>query len=103
MLRLKSKLGAAVVLVVGILGAGLAADRAQPNPEPKPPAAHPKKAKPDQTEAKQERTDRHGDPLPEGAILRLDSAHLRHGSAIRASALSPDGKRLATAGDHSVI
>ena len=59
------------------------------------------KKKSDQAEEK--RTDSRGDPLPEGAFLRFGSAQLRHGGTIYASALSPDGKILATAGKSSVI
>jgi RNA polymerase sigma factor (sigma-70 family) len=120
MLTLKLKAGAALVLVVGILGAGagLAAYQARQadpaaarekgelraaNAQVKPPAALLKEPKPDQTAVQPVPKDGHGDSLPDGALLRLGSARLRHGSAIRASALSPDGKVLATAGDHSVI
>src|SRR5882724_4279544 len=39
-----------------------------------------------------------GHPLPEGALARLGDIQLRHGGGIRASALAPDGKTLATAG-----
>ncbi|MCI0464468.1 MAG: WD40 repeat domain-containing protein [Gemmataceae bacterium] len=49
------------------------------------------------------RTDSHGDPLPEGALFRFGSVRLRHGATIRASALSPDGKFLATASDRTVV
>src|SRR5262249_39989155 len=49
------------------------------------------------------RTDLHGDALPEGALFRFGSVRLRHGATIRASALSLDGKLLATASDRSVV
>jgi WD40 repeat protein len=114
MLTLKLKVGAALVLVVGILGAaaGLACHQAwvpdpsearqkddpaaPPDPQPKPPAENPGQARP-------ELADGRGDFLPEGAILRFGSARFRHGARISASALSPDGKSLATAGPQSVV
>jgi WD40 repeat protein len=43
------------------------------------------------------------EPLPEGASLRLGTFRLRHSTEIRNAALSPDGKRLATASTRSVI
>ena len=41
--------------------------------------------------------------LPAGAVRRFGDARFRHPGGISASALSPDGKRLATAADHSVV
>jgi RNA polymerase sigma factor (sigma-70 family) len=109
-----SKLKIGTVLVLGMTmiaaGAGLSANQAfqgqpqaTPSIEPQRPAVAAAEKPADFTRRLAARTDLHGDFLPEGAILRLGSARLRHGGAIRASALSPDGKMLATAGDHSVI
>ncbi len=64
---------------------------------PKSPAA------PVADKEKSPRVDRYGDPLPDGALFRFGSVRTRHTPTIRASALSPDGKFLATTSGRSVI
>src|SRR5262245_24608014 len=44
------------------------------------------------------RTDRYGDPLPPGALLRLGTERLRLGTPIWSLEFSPDGTQLLTAG-----
>src|SRR5262245_54489501 len=46
------------------------------------------------------RLDRQGYPLPPGTVARLGRLNFRHGSPVGALAFSPDGKTLATGGEH---
>jgi RNA polymerase sigma factor (sigma-70 family) len=101
---MKAKL-AVLVLLAGIIGGTLglasserpAATDEQARSEAKPNVASQK------LDAPKPGIDFHGDPLPDGAVMRFGSARWRHGDTIYASALSPDGKMLATAGNHSVM
>src|SRR5882672_9886196 len=43
------------------------------------------------------RLDAYGDPLPEGALLRIGTARLRPGATVASMAFTPDGKKLVTA------
>jgi RNA polymerase sigma factor (sigma-70 family) len=90
----KVRFGLLLVLVVGAVAAGWFTRAGQPQAarQPTPPAG-----------TGPARTDRQADLLPEGAVRRFGSSRFRQGSVLRASALSPDGKVLATSGDHSVI
>ena len=45
------------------------------------------------------KVDRHGDPLPTGALMRLGTSRYRQGSPIYRIAYTPDGKSLVTDGD----
>jgi RNA polymerase sigma factor (sigma-70 family) len=87
----------AKVLVALLLVAGLAAGVAGALPRPGAGAgqaeAPPEAKQPERVaERKEPRTDRFGDPLPEGAVARLGTLRLYHGLNLRRVVLSPDGK-----------
>jgi RNA polymerase sigma factor (sigma-70 family) len=95
MSRLKA-VAALFLLVAGLIAAaGVLApskpDTAAP-PDPPGPAGAP-----------EARVDGDGEPLPQGAVLRLGSLRLRHGWVLRSVAFTPDGKLLFSAGWDSVI
>jgi RNA polymerase sigma factor (sigma-70 family) len=86
-----------LVLALGLLaaGAGVLLRPASPADPPAPPAA--------QTDDDPQALDRHGDPLPPGAVGRLGTVRLRHGGALNGAAFSPDGRLLATGGADKTV
>jgi RNA polymerase sigma factor (sigma-70 family) len=84
-----------LMVLAGIGGAILTVRTA--TPEATVPYDKPAEA-PKNNHAEQVRTDRHGDPLPAGAITRLGTVRWRHGFFVFLLAFSPDGKKLAAIG-----
>ncbi len=94
----------ALMLMLAVAGAGvLAASRPSASG---PRSGDEKVVRPDAPRAggKTPRTDRHGDPLPQGAVARLGTWRMRHRGPVYSLALSPDGKHLVSGGsaDHMV-
>lgn len=92
-------------LVAAVLAAGAAAGQPPgPNPPAPPPGFAPttpapaRLIRPARVTAPQPAgprgTDRHGDPLPLGAVARFGSVRLRHGAAIAGLGFTSDGKYL---------
>jgi RNA polymerase sigma factor (sigma-70 family) len=88
---------ALLVLGVGLVAAAVGLARSGPSAPTAAPGDPEPAAPPDS------RVDGDGDPLPQGAVLRLGSLRLRHRSTLRAVAFAPDGKFLASAGWGPVI
>jgi WD40 repeat protein len=88
--RALCRLLAALLLVTSAAGALGTLRAEKPAASPAPPQAKP--------EAPRVRVDRHGDPLPEGAIARLGTVRWRHGFMVEDLAYSPDGKSIAVVG-----
>src|SRR5262245_5360219 len=86
-----SALRAICVAVIAILGFTLEIRGEPPAQEGQP------------ARAKKVRVDLYGDPLPGGAIARLGTVRFRHGDRILSVCLSPDGKKVASAGEDGVI
>ncbi len=97
----KLKTAAALLLTLGLLGAGagLLSARAGPKdpPSPQPAAAPDREAVKDTADVLAE------SPLPPGALARLGTSRFRHAFIIRALAFSPDGKVVASGSNKGTI
>ncbi len=99
----KGKAAALLILLVmgtaGAIGHTLTAKpQAISAPQPAKAVAEPKQPQPPQV-----RLDRHGDPLPEGAIARLGTVRWRLGYAGGGLVYSPDGKQIAAGGFSTAV
>jgi WD40 repeat protein len=93
--------GLVVLLMVGAEGAISRPLTAQPPATPVPAAKAAVQSK--KPEAPPTRADRHGDPLPDGAIARLGTVRWRHGFRVTALTYSLDGKKIAAAGGGATL
>ncbi len=92
------KLAAAFVVTLGLVTAGLGwGVGATPAKPQEAPAAARGEGAPRQAGARPP-ADPFGDPLPKGAVARLGTLRLRHGSMISSLAFTPDGKQLVSHG-----
>jgi WD40 repeat protein len=95
---------ALVLLLTAVLAAGGGWAARQTTTVPQQDAT--KETQP-QTEAGDKKpailVDRHGDALPPGALFQLGTTRLRHDDTVRAVAVSPDGKVVASSSDDGTV
>jgi RNA polymerase sigma factor (sigma-70 family) len=101
MVATRWKAGVALLLALGMLSAGATFAARQVLLGQAPPAPPGEPAAPAEA-GPRPRTDRYGDPLPEGAVARLGTMRLRHGDMVRNLGFSADGKVLLSADWHGV-
>jgi RNA polymerase sigma factor (sigma-70 family) len=96
----KIKTAAGALLFLSVVAAGTVGLAHQKSTRPAIQAKEPEKAteKPQPAEEKRPQLDQQGDPLPEGALLRLGTIRFRHPGGVNGIAISPDGKSLVTEG-----
>jgi RNA polymerase sigma factor (sigma-70 family) len=101
---------AVLCLALALLGASMGALAAAwpargPQAKPVPPAAK-LPEQPRLATGKEQRVDRHGDPLPEGALQRLGTIRMRHGRFLYGAIFSPEGRLISigpATSDHASV
>ncbi|MBI1918109.1 MAG: WD40 repeat domain-containing protein [Planctomycetes bacterium] len=93
---------AVVLLAFGLAGLGAGAFSRSPVGGGGEPAARRTRGEPGPEKAGPSRVDRHGDPLPDGALARLGTLRFRHPNGASELVLSRDGRTLATRGSNTI-
>jgi RNA polymerase sigma factor (sigma-70 family) len=96
MLFTKLKAAAVLLALIPILALGAVAAARQAWPMPPAPVAAAPRPVGQQAGA---RTDRYGDPLPDGAVVRLGTLRFNHGDGLNALFFSPDGRSIISEGN----
>jgi RNA polymerase sigma factor (sigma-70 family) len=79
-------------------GAGLVVHQMLATEPPEAKSENPLPTFPPKTNQPKALMDRHGDPLPPGALARIGTVRFRPGAFVKSVSVSPDGKRAASAG-----
>jgi WD40 repeat protein len=103
LLPANAKLTTALLLLLAVIGLGAAGLAYQAGAAPQDPGAA-SDARPAASKDQRARADFFGDPLPAGALMRLGTVRLRHSHPPMqlTTALSGDGKVLASGGDDDI-
>jgi RNA polymerase sigma factor (sigma-70 family) len=85
------------LLAASAIGYLVPADRDRPEEAPNQARDWPK------ARSQEVKTDAYGDPVPEGALVRMGTIRFRHADAVHCTVFAPDGKTLISCGCDGVI